>query len=47
VVAGTGVDTNYGVGRPGLGRQRRKGPREKITAVVGDHDGGDSCYLKN
>ena len=47
VVAGTGVDTNDGVGRPGLGRQRRKGPREKITAVVGDHDGGDSCYLKN
>jgi hypothetical protein len=47
VVAGTGVDTNDGVGVPRLGRQRRKGPGEKITAVVGDHDGGDSYFLKN
>ena len=47
VVAGTGVDTDHGVGGPGLGRQRRKGPGEKITAVVGDHDGGDSYFLKN
>ena len=47
VVAGTGVDTNDGVGRPRLGRQRREGPGEKITAVVGDHDGGDSYFLKN
>ena len=36
-----------GVGGPRLGRQRRKGPGEKITAVVGDHDGGDSYFLKN
>jgi hypothetical protein len=47
MVAGPGVDTEDGVGRPGLGRQRRQGPGEKITAVVGDHDGGDSYFLKN
>ena len=47
MVTGAGVDTNYGVGGPRLGRQRRKGPGEKITAVVGDHDGGDSYFLKN
>ena len=46
-VTGAGVDTDHGVGGPCLGRQRRKGPGEKSTAVVGDHDGGDSYFLKN
>jgi hypothetical protein len=47
MVAGTGVDTDAGVRGPGLRRQRREGPGEKITAVVGNHDGGDSYILKN
>jgi hypothetical protein len=47
VVTGTGVNPDEGIGRPGLARQRRQGPGEKVTAVVGDHDGGDSYFLKN
>jgi hypothetical protein len=47
VVAGTGVNPDEGVRRPGLSCQRREGPGEKVTAVVGYHDGGDSYFLKN
>ena len=47
MVAGTGINPDAGVRGPGLGRQRREGPGEKVTAVVGNHDGGDSYFLKN
>ena len=47
MVAGAGINPDAGVRRTGLGRQRREGPGEKVTAVVGNHDGGDSYFLKN
>ncbi len=47
MVAGTGINPDHGVRGPGLGRQRRQGPGEIVTAVVGNHDGGDSYFLKN
>ena len=47
MVTRTGVDAYDNIRRPGLARQRRQGPGEEITAVVGDHDGGDSYFLKN
>ena len=47
MVAGAGINPDAGVRRTGLSRQRREGPGEKVTAVVGNHDGGDSNFLKN
>jgi hypothetical protein len=47
MVAGTGINPDAGVRWPALSRQRREGPGEKVTAVVGNHDGGDSYFLKN
>lgn len=47
MVMGTGVNPDAGVRGPALSRQRREGPGEKVTAVVGNHDGGDSYFLKN
>lgn len=43
----TGVHPEGDISRPGLVRQRRQGPGEIITAVVGYHDSSDVYFLKN
>jgi len=43
----TGVHAEGDISRPGLVRQRRQGPGEIITAVVGYHHGSDVYFLKN
>jgi hypothetical protein len=47
VIAGTRVNANGTVNRPGLGRQGRKCSGQIGTAVVGDHNGSDMDILKN
>jgi hypothetical protein len=43
----TGVNPDGQVSRPGLVRERRQGPGEIVTAVVGYHHGSDVYFLKN
>ena len=47
MVTRAGIDADDSIRRSGLRRQRRKGPGEEVAAVVGDHDSGDSYFLKN
>jgi hypothetical protein len=47
IVAGTGVDPDDVVRRPGLVRQRCQGSGEIGTAVVGNHNGSDVDILMN
>jgi hypothetical protein len=47
IVAGTGVDPDNVVCRPGLIRQCGQGSGEIGTAVVGNHNGSDMDFLMN